>query len=52
MVKFGKTYQDLGEDYYLAQHRARHLARLRKQAKRLGFTLVPETASANESLAA
>ncbi len=41
MVTSGKTYTDLGEDYYLKQQQQRHLKRLKKQAKLLGFDLVP-----------
>jgi transposase len=42
MVKFGKPYAELGEDYYLTQQRQRHLNRLKKQATLFGFDLVPK----------
>ncbi len=45
MVRFKKDYTDLGEDGYLKQQEQRHLARLKKQAARLGFDLVPNTVS-------
>ncbi len=46
MVRFKKDYTDLGEDEYLKRQEQRHLARLKKQAARLGFELVPTAASA------
>jgi hypothetical protein len=41
MVKDGREYQELGQDYYIKQHEKRHLKRLKTQARLLGFTLVP-----------
>ena len=49
MVKFGKTSTDVGEDAYLKQQTQRHLKRLKKQAKRVGFELVPKTPSRSEA---
>ncbi len=43
MVTEGTSYTDLGEDYYVKQQQQRHLNRLTKQAKLLGFDLVPHT---------
>jgi transposase len=48
MVRFKKAYTDLGEDEYLKRQQRRHLARLKKQAARLGFDLVPNDASATQ----
>ncbi len=41
MVKEGKDYHDLGEDYYLKHQEARQLRKLKKQARLLGFDLIP-----------
>jgi transposase len=49
MVKFGKAYTDVGEEAYLKQQTQRHLTRLKKQAKRLGFDLVPHTPSRSQA---
>ena len=49
MVRFKKAYTDLGEDEYLKRQQQRHLARLKKQAARLGFDLVPNVASATQA---
>jgi transposase len=46
MVRFKKPYTDLGEDEYLKRQQQRQLSRLKKQAARLGFELVPNAASA------
>jgi transposase len=43
IVKHGRPYTELGEDYYLTQQKQRQLRRLKKQASLLGFTLVPNT---------
>ncbi|MCP4405251.1 MAG: IS110 family transposase [bacterium] len=43
MVTKGTSYTDLGEDYYVKKQQQRHLNRLTKQAKLLGFDLVPHT---------
>ncbi len=43
MVKYGKTYTELGEDYYLKQQKQRQLKQFKNRAKRLGFELVPTT---------
>lgn len=48
MVKFGKTYTDVGEDAYLKQQQQRRLNQLKKQAKLLGFDLVPNTPAASQ----
>jgi hypothetical protein len=40
MVKEGKTYRELGVDYYLKHHQAHQLKKLKKQAQLLGFDLV------------
>jgi transposase len=42
IVKDRKPYHDLGEDYYVTQHRKRALKRLQRQAKRLGYELVAQ----------
>jgi hypothetical protein len=41
MVKEGKEYQELGQDYYIKQHEKRHLKKLKTQAHLLGFELIP-----------
>ncbi len=41
MVKEGKEYHELGEDYYIKHQEARHLRKLKKQARLLGFDLIP-----------
>jgi transposase len=46
MVRFKKAYTDLGEDEYLKRQQQRQLSRLKKQAARLGFELVPNAESA------
>jgi len=43
MVTKGTSYTDLGEDYYVKTQQQRHLNRLTKQARLLGFDLVPHT---------
>ena len=48
MVKHGKPYQELGEDYYLQHQKQRQIARLKKQAKLFGFELVSTTPTDNE----
>ena len=48
MVKHGKPYQELGEDYYLKHQKQRQIARLKKQAKLFGFELVSTTPIGNE----
>ena len=45
MVKYGRTYTELGEDYYLKQQKQRQLKRLKKQAKLFGFDLIPNTST-------
>jgi transposase len=45
MVRFKKSYTDLGEDEYLKRQQQRYLARLKKQAARLGFDLVAKAVS-------
>ena len=49
MVKHGTSYKELGEDYYLKQQQQRQLKRLRKQANRFGFDLVPTTEAGNDA---
>ena len=49
MVKYGKTYTELGEDYYLKQQQRRQLARLKRQARVLGFDLIPNTPSCSQA---
>jgi transposase len=49
MVRFKKNYTDLGEDEYLKRQQRRSLARLKKQAARLGFDLVAKAASASQT---
>jgi transposase len=49
MVKHGSTYKELGEDYYLKQHKQRQLKRLKKQAKLFGFELVPNTTTTSQA---
>ena len=41
MVKDGKDYHELGEDFFLTHQKARHLNKLKKQARLLGFDLTP-----------
>ena len=41
IIKFGDTYKELGENFLLMKNRAIRLTNLRKQAKQLGFLLVP-----------
>ena len=41
IIKFGDTYRELGENFLLMKNRAIRLTNLRKQAKQLGFLLVP-----------
>jgi transposase len=43
MVKDRQPYKELGEDYYYKQQEQRQLKRLKKQAKLLGYELVPNT---------
>jgi transposase len=49
MVKHGRAYQELGEDYYLKQQKQRPIKRLRKQAKFFGFELVSMTPANSEA---
>lgn len=46
MVKHRRAYTELGEEEYLKRQQQRQLARLKKQATRLGFELVPQTQQA------
>jgi transposase len=41
MVKEGKEYQELGQNYYIKQHEKRQLRTLKTQAHLLGFELIP-----------
>lgn len=45
MVKEGKEYQELGQDYYIRQHQKRQLKKLKTQARLLGFALIPTAAT-------
>jgi len=49
MVKYGKTYTELGEDYYLKQQQRRQLARLKRQVRVLGFDLISNTPSCSQA---
>jgi hypothetical protein len=49
MVKHGRTYKELGEDYYLKQQKQRQIKRLKKQAKLFGFDLVPNTPAGSDA---
>jgi transposase len=49
MVKYGRTYTELGEDYYLKQQQKRQLAQLKKRAKLLGFDLIPSTPAGSQA---
>jgi len=51
MVTQGRAYKELGEDYYLKQHKQRQLKRLKKQARLFGFDLVPNTPSDSDTSA-
>jgi transposase len=42
MLKFGQAYVDQGQEAYERQFHAQQLTRLQKQAKTLGFSLVPQ----------
>ncbi len=42
MVKEGREYQELGQNYYIKQHEKRHLRKLKTQARLLGFELIPK----------
>ena len=41
MLRYKKSFQELGADYYDKQYRDRVLASLRKRARELGFNVVP-----------
>ena len=43
IIKHGETYQELGEDYLSKRNARNKLTILRRQAKELGFDLVPVT---------
>lgn len=49
MVKHGRTYKELGQDYYLKQQKQRQLKHLKKQAKLYGFDLVPNTPAGSKA---
>jgi hypothetical protein len=40
LLRFGKTYVDIGQDAYEQQHQQRKLKTLARQAKQFGFQLV------------
>jgi transposase len=40
MLKFKKSFRELGESYYEAQYKKRLVTSLKKRAKELGFGLV------------
>jgi len=42
MVKNGRPYKELGEDYYSTHHKARTLRRIKDQAGKLGYKLIPQ----------
>jgi transposase len=44
-LRFGMPYADPGASYYEERYRQRVLDNLRRRAQRMGFTLVPNTAS-------
>lgn len=44
MLKYGKSYTDVGMEYYERKYRERVLRNLTNRAEELGFTLVPKTA--------
>ena len=41
MLKNGKEYTDLGQDYYEKQYKNRVLKNLKRRASQMGFELVP-----------
>lgn len=45
MLKHGEAFVEQGQEWYEAQYKDRALATLKKNAKRLGFLLVPELVS-------
>lgn len=44
MLKFKKSFKELGNDYYEKQYKKRLLIALKRRAKEIGFSLVPLTA--------
>ena len=42
MLKRGTEYVDQGEDYYEQQYKARVLKNLKRRAKQMGYSLLPE----------
>lgn len=42
IVRNGVEYKELGEDYYMAYNKERALRRIKQQAKKLGFELIPQ----------
>ncbi len=49
MVRYGKPYTGMSEEEYLKQQQQRQLARLKKQATRFGFDLIPKTAACRQA---
>lgn len=44
MLKFKKSFKEMGADYYESQYQKRVIASLKKRAKEFGFDVVPRTA--------
>jgi transposase len=44
VIKYHKDFRDLGENYLLMRHQSRKISYLKKQAKVLGYDLIPVTA--------
>jgi transposase len=47
MLKHGSEYVDPGQDYYEKRYRQRILNNLKRNAKKLGYTLVPTKENMN-----
>jgi hypothetical protein len=43
MLKHGKEYTDLGQDYYEQQYKSRAVKSLKTRARQLGFDLIEST---------
>jgi len=41
IIKFGKTFKEPGEDFFVKRNKAKKLYSLQKQSEKLGFKLVP-----------
>lgn len=44
IIKFGKTFEEPGEDFFMKKNKKKKLYSLQKQAEKLGFELVPAKA--------